>query len=320
MDIPRLAIIIPCYNESEIISDTLQQLSATLESLKKENLIKDSSRIIAVDDGSKDDTWSLLVNAKDIIRIKLSRNYGHQNALLAGIAYAKDKFDCNITIDADLQDDIACLKSMVLEYIKGSQVVYGVRSSRKKDSFFKKTTAQFFYKLMKFFGVNVVYNHADFRLLSNVVSTALGTYEEQNMFLRGIIPLIGYKSSTVYYERKPRLKGESKYPFKKMLSFALNGITSFTFKPLALILNFAIFGLTLTFLAILYYIIGINILNQPHLLSNDTEVLILIILTVGFLNMLALGLVASYLGKLYNEVKHRPRYFVETIIDNNKEN
>ena len=239
-----LYIVVPCYNEEEVLSETIKLLTKKVDKLIKDNKINKNSKILFVNDGSKDNTWKIIKdNSKTnklVTGISLSRNRGHQNALLAGLLTAKNHADIIISMDADLQDDINAIDEMLKKYQEGNEIVYGVRKSRKKDSLFKKTTALLFYKLMKFLGVECIYNHADYRLTSKKVLNALEEYDETNLFLRGIIPTIGYKSDIVYYDRGERYAGKTKYPLKKMISFAVEGITSFSIKPLTMICHIGI--------------------------------------------------------------------------------
>ena len=254
-----LYVVIPCYNEEEVLDETAKQIGKKLKSLIKANKISKKSKVMFVNDGSKDKTWEKILNLHEtnslFTGICLSRNKGHQNALLAGLLTAKNYADVVISMDADLQDDINAIDEMIDKYLAGSDVVYGVRSSRKKDSWFKRCTAETFYKIMKFLGVNIVFNHADYRLTSKRVLEALDGYEEVNLFLRGIFPLIGYTSDVVYYERNKRFAGESKYPLKKMLHFAWDGITSFSVKPIRLILNLGILIFIISLLVTIYCIV-----------------------------------------------------------------
>lgn len=310
----RLYIVVPCYNEQEVIHETAKRLSAKLVCLIKEQKIAENSRVLFVDDGSKDKTWELveeLCNGNPLLcGLKLSRNKGHQNAVLAGLMEAKEHCDMAISMDADLQDDINAVDKMVEEFQGGSDVVYGVRSSRKKDTFFKRTTAQGFYKLMKSLGVDVIYNHADYRLMSKRAMEGLAEFKEVNLFLRGIVPLIGYRYSVVEYERGERFAGESKYPLKKMLAFAFDGITSFSIKPIRLItvLGFIIFVLSI--LALLYSLIVKFVGNTDIGWTS----LICSIWLIGGIQLLSLGVIGEYIGKIYFEAKARPKYFVEKII------
>ena len=306
-----LYMVIPCYNEEEVLLETTKRLIKKYEDLIKEKLISKKSRVLYVDDGSKDRTWELIENIHNdnntFLGIKLSRNRGHQNALVAGLLTAKEYADVVISMDADLQDDINAIDKMLDEYYKGNEVVYGVRSSRKKDSWFKKTTAQSFYKLMKVMGVDVIYNHADFRLTSKRVLDSFENYKEVNLFLRGIFPLIGFKNSVVYYERDKRFAGESKYPLKKMLSFACDGITSFSIKPLRMILAL---GTIILFVSIVIMIYSLVVKIMGDVVPGWTFITISIWF-IGGLQMLSIGVIGEYIGKIYNETKQRPRYFIE---------
>ena len=250
-------LVLPCYNEEAVLHETSARLKIKMNQLISENKISKDSRITFVDDGSKDNTWSIIEELKESDKlfagIKLSRNRGHQNALLAGLMTVKDYCDAAISLDADLQDDVNVIDKFIDRFIDGCDVVYGVRSDRKTDTVFKRTTAQGFYKVMKLLGVDIVYNHADYRLMSKRALEALGEFEEVNLFLRGIVPLIGYKSDVVLYERSERFAGESKYPLKKMLSFAFEGITSFSVKPIKLILNLGMIMFTTSLLFLIFY-------------------------------------------------------------------
>ena len=305
----KLAIIVPCYNEEEILPKTVKTLLKTLQTLKDSNLISNNSEIVFVDDGSRDKTWDLIEKFahlyQDVKGIKLSRNYGHQNALLAGL-FNTDA-DCYITIDADLQDDINVIKEMVEKYKQGCDIVYGVRKERKTDSFFKKFTAEMFYKFMKIMGVDLIYNHADYRLLSRRAVESLKQFNEVNVFLRGIVPLIGYKSDTVYYDRLERTAGESKYPLKKMLSFAWEGITSFSIAPLRFI---SFIGLVVFLVS---FIMSGWVLWQKfngHVIPGWAST-VLPIYFIGGIQLLALGIIGEYIGKIYKETKRRPKYFID---------
>ena len=305
-----LYVVIPCYNEEEVLNETAKQIDKKLKSLIKANKISKKSKVMFVNDGSKDKTWEKILNLHEtnslFTGICLSRNKGHQNALLAGLLTAKNYADVVISMDADLQDDINAIDEMIDKYLAGSDVVYGVRSSRKKDSWFKRCTAETFYKIMKFLGVNIVFNHADYRLTSKRVLEALDGYEEVNLFLRGIFPLIGYTSDVVYYERNKRFAGESKYPLKKMLHFAWDGITSFSVKPIRLILNLGILIFIISLLVTIYCIVvklvGYTVDGWTFLACS--------IWLVGGVQMLSLGVVGEYIGKIYSESKKRPRYHI----------
>lgn len=291
-----------------MLPETIGVLGRKLQGMFNEGLISDKSRMLLVDDGSKDLTWSIIQSAHDtnswVEGVKLAHNRGHQNALLCGLMTAKDYCDCAISLDADLQDDVEVIDLFVRNYLDGCDIVYGVRNKRDTDTWFKRTTAEGFYKVMKLLGVDVVFNHADYRLLSKRALEDLSEYKEVNLFLRGMVPLIGYKSECVYYDRHERLAGESKYPLKKMLSFALDGITSFSVKPLKLISNL---GILLAFLSLVYAIVS-------GVLGWGVPVLLCSLYFLGGLQLLALGIVGGYVGKIYSEVKARPRYRVETFL------
>lgn len=308
---PNLWLVIPCYNEEEMLDISVNIMGEKIHSLIDNGVISCSSRVLFVDDGSADKTWEIInkCSEKDPVfsGIKLAHNAGHQNALMAGMMYAKDKCDCIISMDADLQDDIDAIDKMVEKYNEGCQVVYGVRSSRAKDTAFKRGTAQFFYKFMNKLGTHVVYDHADYRLLSNQALHALEEFKETSLFLRGIVPTLGFKTDKVYYERKERAAGESKYPLKKMVGFAVDGITSFSTKPLHLIF---IVGLLLAFLSVCGFIYGIVAFclhkALPAWLISTCSIWL-----VGGIIILCLGIIGEYIGKIYFEVKHRPRYIIE---------
>ena len=307
----RLAIVVPCYNEEEVLEDTIKQLSGVLSDLIIKKKISNDSFILFVDDGSKDKTWDKIeaahFSAKYIKGLKLAGNVGHQNALLAGLMHAKEISDATISIDADLQDDISVIEEMVDLWDSGCDIVYGVRSGRKTDSYFKRTTAQGFYKLMKLMGVKSVYNHADFRLMSKRAVDGLSEFKERNLFLRGIVPTIGYKTDCVYYERKERMAGESKYPLKKMLSFAFDGITSFSTKPMTFIMGLGIWMIIFCFIMGIYSLIRHF---QGNVVTGWTS-LWLAMWFIGGIITFSIGLVGEYIGKIYIEVKERPRYIVE---------
>lgn len=304
-----LYIVIPCFNEEEMLPITTDVLENKIKELIDKKIISNKSKVMYVNDGSKDKTWDLIKEYSlrdNFTGISLSRNKGHQNALLAGLMVAKEYADIIISMDADLQDDIDAIDKMILEYNNGSQIVYGVRSNRKKDTLFKRKTAESFYKFMKFMGVDIVYNHADFRLTSKRVLESLQDYEEINLFLRGIFPLIGFKSSNVYYERKERVAGKSKYPLKKMLSFAWDGITSFSIKPIKLVLNIGIIMFILSLIIMIYSVI-VKILGNA--VSGWTFIICSIWMVAG-IQMLSLGIIGEYIGKIYSETKKRPRYII----------
>ena len=313
-----LYVVIPCYNEEEVLHETTKRLKEKFDSLIKCKKISDKSKVMYVNDGSKDKTWDLIVNIKKkekyFTGICLSRNRGHQNALLAGLMTAKEYADIVISRDADLQDDINAIDEMIEKNNDGCDVVYGVRNKRKTDSWFKRTTAEGFYKFMKFMGVDIVFNHADYRLMSKRALDCLENYEEVNLFLRGIVPLIGFKSDIVYYERAERFAGESKYPLKKMLNFAWDGITSFSVKPIRLILNLGIIifllSLLMTIYAIIMKIIG-NVIHEWTFIACS-------IWMIAGVQMLSIGIVGEYIGKIYNETKRRPRYVVSINLNDEK--
>lgn len=307
----RICIVIPCYNEEEVIEITLSKLMEKMNTLKNQGLISSNSRITLVDDGSSDKTWSIIQSYHEkyemIEGIKLSRNRGHQNALLAGMLTVKDDFDAVISMDADLQDDIDAIDSMLKEYYDGAQIVYGVRSSRKKDTFFKRTTAEAFYKIMKVLGVDVVFNHADYRLMSKRAVDFLSRYSETNIFLRGVVPLIGLKTGIVEYERNERLAGESKYPLKKMVEFAADGITSFSIKPLRIIFSLGLFIFIVSLIMTVYFLV-------TYFMGKTVPgwtTIVVSIWGIGGLQLLSIGMVGEYVGKMYMETKQRPKFFVE---------
>ncbi len=306
-----LYVVVPCYNEEEVLQETTKELKAKLEKLIKDKVISEKSKVMYVNDGSKDKTWELIKTIKNkeklFTGISLSRNRGHQNALLAGLMTAKEYADIIISMDADLQDDINAIDEMIKKYYEGNEIVYGVRSARKKDTFFKRFTAESFYKIMNKLGVEVVFNHADYRLTSKKVLNDLENFEEVNLFLRGIFPLIGYKSDVVYYERNERFAGESKYPLKKMINFAVDGITSFSVKPIRLILNVGIIIFIISIIMIIYALINKIIGNT---VSGWTFIVCSIWLIAG-VQILSLGVIGEYIGKIYNETKRRPKYIIE---------
>lgn len=307
-----LYIVVPCYNEEEVLPETTKQLKEKLNKLIKDHKISKKSKVMYVNDGSKDRTWGLIeeIHNKDSLftGVKLSRNRGHQNALLAGLMTAKKYADIVISMDADLQDDIGVIDKMVEKYNEGYEVVYGVRSSRKKDTWFKRTTAQGFYWFMQKMGVDIVYNHADCRLMSKRALYELENFTEVNLFLRGIVPLIGFNSTTVTYERNERFAGESKYPLKKMLSFAFDGITSFSIKPIRLILNVGITFSIISTIILIYCLIQKIIGNT---VAGWTFIVCSIWLIAG-IQLISLGVIGEYIGKIYNETKRRPRFIIET--------
>ena len=314
-----LYLVIPCYNEEKVLPETSRQLKEKLNHLILNEKISPESRIVFVDDGSKDKTWEMIshlhLQNKIFQGIKLTRNKGHQNALLAGLMTVMDHCDITISLDADLQDDINAIDEMVDKYHEGCDVVYGVRSARKKDTVFKKITAEGFYKLINSMGAEIVYNHADYRLMSRKALEGLQSFEEVNLFLRGVVPMIGYKSDKVYYERKERFAGESKYPLKKMLAFAWEGITSLSTKPIKFI----------SLLGGLIFIISIIMLvySLVRHFMGETETgwtsMILSIWSLGGLQLLAIGIIGEYIGKVYLETKKRPKFIVEKYLSDESE-
>ena len=309
-----LYLVIPCYNEEEVLPETTRQLTKKMNDLMRRGLIAQESRIVYVNDGSKDNTWALieryhrenpLVNGVD-----LSRNRGHQNALLAGLMTVKDEADVVISLDADLQDDVDAIDRFLEKYYEGCEVVYGVRSARKTDSWFKRHSAQAFYKLMKFFGVDIVYNHADYRLMSRRVLGELSQYGEVNLFLRGLVPLVGFPSGVVEYERRERFAGTSKYPLKKMLSFALDGVTSFSIKPIRFITGLGLLIFAVSSLMLLYFLI---VHWTGHTVAGWTSIMVSV-WAIGGLQLLAIGVIGEYIGKTYLETKRRPRYIVKRYL------
>lgn len=305
-----LYLVIPCYNEEEVLVETVSRLAKKMNNLIEKNVVSKTSKILFVNDGSKDNTWELIKefskNYSYVEGICLSKNRGHQNALLCGLMTAKNYADIVISLDADLQDDINVIDDMILKNKSGADIVYGVRSSRKKDSFFKKWSAEFFYNLMQKLGVDIVFNHADYRLTSKKVLYELEKYQEVNLFLRGIFPLIGFKTDIVYYKRQERFAGQSKYPLKKMLSFAWDGITSFSIKPIRLILNLGILILSISLIVICYSIF-------VKLFGTTVSGWTFLSCSIWFLagvQMLSIGLIGEYVGKIYAEVKNRPKYVI----------
>lgn len=311
----RLAIVVPCYNEEEVLKIASEALREVLEDLIKKKKIAEDSFILFVNDGSKDRTWELIEEEHraypvQVKGVKLAGNVGHQFALTAGLITAKDMSDVTVSIDADLQDDVGVIEEMVDKFHAGSDIVYGVRSERKTDTFFKRVTAQGFYKVMAMMGVKTVYNHADFRLMSKRAVEHFSQYKETNLFLRGMVPLIGYQTDCVYYERKERVAGESKYPLKKMLALAFNGITSFSIKPISLITGLGVLIIVCCILAAIYAFISYF---TGNVVPGWTS-LILSIWFIGGVQLLAVGLVGQYIGKIYVEVKQRPRYNIEKVL------
>ncbi len=312
---PILYLVIPCYNEQEVLHETIKRVTDKLDRMEADGIISADSRILFVDDGSKDATWQILTEAfsasAQVCAMKLAHNRGHQNALFAGLMSAREYADCVISMDADLQDDIEVLNCFIEKFNAGCDIVYGVRKQRDKDSVFKRSSAQFFYKFMRLLGADVVYNHADYRLMSCRALDALSKYGESNVFLRGIIPDIGYKSDIVYYDRHERFAGESKYPFKKMLSFAIDGITSFSVKPLTIISNI---GIIISFLSVLGLIYAlVSKLCFKSAVAGWTAIVASIWL-LGGIQLFCIGIIGCYIGKIFSEVKNRPKYITEMFL------
>lgn len=319
MEKPVLYIVVPCYNEEEVLPETSRRLKAKLEALIGAGKISPVSRVMLVNDGSKDGTWPMIeqLHRADPLfsGVDLSRNRGHQNALLAGLMTAKDRCDMTISMDADLQDDIDAVDAMVDKYLEGCDIVYGVRSSRKKDTFFKRFTAEAFYRLMNVMGAETVFNHADYRLLSRRALEGLAEFREVNLFLRGIVPMIGYTCATVEYERGERFAGESKYPLKKMLAFAMEGITSLSTKPIRYItlLGFLIFMVSIIMLIvfIVQWALGMTVVGWASMICS--------LWAIGGLILLSLGVIGEYIGKIYLETKQRPRFLIREVLDHAEE-
>ncbi|KEO82300.1 glycosyltransferase [Tumebacillus flagellatus] len=312
---PVLSIVVPCYNEEEVLPETTKRLIDVLEELIADELIHESSVILYVDDGSRDRTWELIEQfnreSRFITGLKLARNAGHQNALLSGLMKAKRNADIAVSIDADLQDDLAAIRAMVEKFHEGYEVVYGVRESRTTDTFFKRFTAEGFYKLMRGLGANIVFNHADFRLMSKRALQNLGRFEESNLFLRGIVPMIGFRSTNVYYARAERFAGESKYPLKKMLAFAFDGITSLSVTPIRFVtmLGFIMFVLSILagIWALIAKIAGSTVTGWSSLMVS--------LWLIGGVQIMCLGLIGEYVGKIYKETKRRPKYILDIDLD-----
>ena len=313
-----LYIVVPCYKEEEVLPETSKRLKSKLEALIEQKKIDSDSKIMFVNDGSTDNTWKIIQELHNSDKIysgvNLSRNRGHQNALLAGMTVAVEYADMIISLDADLQDDINAIDAMVDNYLNGYDVVYGVRSSRKTDSFFKRFTAEAFYKLMKGLGVDIVFNHADYRLMSKRAVQGLLQFKEVNVFLRGIVPQVGYPWTTVEYERAERFAGESKYPLKKMLAFAFDGITSFSIKPIRLITSLGV-GISVVSIILLIWTIVTKILGGT---VAGWSSLMVSIWFIGGVQLLCLGVVGEYIGKIYAETKHRPLFIIENILNEKK--
>ena len=308
--IPRLIIVIPCYNEQEVLPITAPQFLAKINQLAAEGLISGDSRVMFVNDGSKDDTWNIIQRLADqdehYIGIAQSRNRGHQNAVLAGLMEAKDMCDITISIDCDGQDDINAMDEMVKAYLEGCEIVYGVRSKRDTDTFFKRFTAESFYKLLNSMGAEVVFNHADYRLISSRALQELAKFKEVNIFLRGMVPLVGFKSTSVYYERSERAAGKSHYPLSKMLALAFDGITSLSIKPIKMIIGMGVFVAFISFIGIIWAVVE-AILGKTVMGWASTTCIICFLSGV---QLISVGVIGEYIGKIYMEVKQRPRYII----------
>ncbi len=316
----KLGIVVPCYNEEEVLEIASKALREVLTDLISKQKIAEDSFILFVNDGSKDRTWELIEEEHkkypvSVLGLKLAGNVGHQFALTAGLITAKDMCDVTVSIDADLQDDVNVIEEMIDKFHAGNDIVYGVRKERKTDTFFKRVTAQGFYKLMSLMGVKTIYNHADFRLMSRRAVEQFSKYKETNLFLRGMMPLIGYQTDCVYYDRLERVAGESKYPLKKMLALAFNGISSFSVKPITMVTVLGVFILIASLCAAVYALISYF---MGHVVPGWTS-LILSIWFLGGVQLLSIGLVGQYIGKIYMEVKQRPRYNIEKVLDGSEE-
>lgn len=311
----KLMVVIPCYNEEEVLPETSRRLTEKMASLVQKGLISQDSRVLLVDDGSRDRTWELIGSLHKenplFEGVKLSRNRGHQNALLAGLMTARGRCDVSISMDADLQDDMDAMDHFLEKYREGCEVVYGVRNKRDTDTAFKRETALMFYRLMKGLGVDITYNHADYRLMSSRALDALSEFEEVNLFLRGLAPLVGFQSDVVAYDRSERFAGESKYPFKKMLAFAIDGITSFSVKPLRLITTVGLVVFVASLFMLLYALIS---WIAGHTVTGWTSLLASIWM-IGGIQLLSLGVIGEYVGKIYNEAKRRPRFIIDRYLN-----
>ena len=316
---PILYIVVPCFNEQEALPMSHGRLFQLLGDMKEQNLIAEGSKLLYVDDGSRDDTWEIIQKLSQennaVAGVKLSCNSGHQNALMAGLAAAVEHSDITVSIDADLQDDINVIPQMVGRYMEGCDIVFGVRRERKSDTWFKRNTARVFYSLMKKLGVSTIENHADFRLMSRRAVMALLDYKERNLFIRGIVTKLGYKTDCVYYNRSARIAGESKYPLKKLVNFAIDGITSFSVKPVRLVMQVGLFFLLIALIMLIYvlcaYFMGRAVSGWPSL--------ILSVWLVGSFILIGLGIIGEYVGKIYTEVKNRPRFKVDTTVGLDKD-
>lgn len=311
-------IVIPCYNEEEMLPITAKELMKKMDALKAQGRIDGKSKVMFVDDGSKDKTWQIirqLHSLSDMFTgVKLSRNKGHQNALLAGLMTAKNYADIIVSMDADLQDDINAVDGFLDKRAEGCDIVYGVRSSREKDTAFKRNTAQAYYKILEKMGVEITYNHADYRLMSKRAVEALGEFEEVNLFLRGIVPMVGFKSDIVTYVRNERVAGESKYPLKKMIAFAVEGITSLSVKPIRFITFLGILVFLISLIMLIYFLVtwaaGDTVRGWASTITS--------VWAIGGLQLLAIGIIGEYIGKIYLETKARPKYIIETNLEENQ--
>jgi len=318
-DTPILYIVVPCFNEQEALPGSHERLINLMHEMKSQDLIATGSKLLYIDDGSRDDTWQLIdelaAGSSEVAGVKLACNSGHQNALMAGLSQAVEHCDITVSIDADLQDDINVIPTMVERYKQGCDIVFGVRRERKSDSWFKRTTAGMFYKLMNRLGVDTINNHADFRLMSRRAVLALLDYKERNLFIRGIVTKLGYKTDCVYYDRSARMAGESKYPLRKMVNFAIDGITSFSVKPVRLVMQVGLLFLIIALIMLAYvltaYFMGRAVSGWPSL--------ILSVWLVGAFVLIGLGIIGEYVGKIYTEVKNRPRYNIDTTVGLNSE-
>lgn len=318
-DRPILYIVVPCFNEQEALPQSHEQLAQLMDDMIAQESIAQESRLLYVDDGSRDDTWQIISRlaseSRRVVGVKLACNSGHQNALMAGLAAAVEHCDITVSVDADLQDDINVIPQMIDRYQDGCDIVFGVRKERKSDSWFKRTTAGMFYKLMNRLGVDTINNHADFRLMSRRAVLALLDYKERNLFIRGIVTKLGYKTDCVYYDRSARTAGESKYPIKKMANFAIDGITSFSVKPVRIVFMAGILFLIIALIMLIYvltaYFMGRAVSGWPSL--------ILSVWLVGAFVLIGLGIIGEYVGKIYTEVKNRPRYNVDTTVGFDKD-
>lgn len=315
-----LYLVIPCYNEEEVLPETSKQLLNKMNSLIEKGMISNKSRIVFVNDGSKDKTWEIIERLhsenKMYQGVKLSRNRGHQNALLGGLMTVKSHCDMAISLDADLQDDIDAIDEMVQKYYDGCDIVYGVRNARDTDTWFKKTTAEGFYKIMNLMGAEVTFNHADYRLMSRRALDGLESFGEVNLFLRGLVPMVGYKSDKVYYARKERFAGESKYPLKKMLAFAMEGITSLSVKPIRMITSLGVLIFIISIIMIIYCLIR-HFMGATIQGWTSTTISVW---AIGGLQLLAIGVIGEYIGKVYLETKHRPKFIIEEYLKDSDNN